>query len=966
MNCIIMKRFLYRYRVLIIVFCLSAFAVLSCRESEQSIAWPEVTEENKPWTRWWWQGNIVNEDDLTVLLEEYRDAGLGGVEITPIYGVKDYEDQFIDFLSEEFIMMLGHTLDETGRLNMGVDMATGTGWPFGGSWIDSQDACKYMTYKTYMLTGGEALNEPVEYIQGPMARAVRRRVDIESLVEPISRNDSLQTLALEQVRFEKPLPLVTLMAYSGEGEVVDLTERIDEEGRLDWTAPEGDWTLYAVFQGWHGKMVERAGPGGEGNVIDHFSETALVNYLNRFDSAFAGHDISSLRAWFNDSYEVDDAWGEADFTPELFKEFMARRGYDPRENLPALFGRDTVDNKHIRVLCDYRETISELLLDEFTIPWRGWAEKNNAIIRNQAHGSPANILDLYAASSIPETEGEDMLSIKFASSAGNVTGKRLIACEAATWLNEHFKATLAETKYNLERYFLGGVNHVVYHGTCYSPPDVPWPGWMFYASVHYAPTNTFWNDFPALNNYITRCQSFLQRGTPDNDLLLYFPFYDRISTPGRSLLEHFSGGGSRSFKSDFRMLAGTMTDNGYLLDYISDRQLTGVSFENDRLASGESRYQVIVLPECAYISVETFSRLLDLANEGATIIVHNALPRSVKGYGDFAERNMKYNELINELEFEVTGNADIQKAVAGKGMFLSGSDIEYLLDYAGVKGETLVDKGLHFIRRNHDDGKVYYIVNRGEKYISEWVPLQTDLVSTVLFNPMSGQTGVAFTRVNEKGQNEVFLQLMPGEACLLKLYDININAATYPYLDEDEQEVEIKGTWTVDFIEGGPELPAGKSIDDPLPWTDLEGEAVKNFSGTASYTIDFEKPGIDADIWILDPGKVAESATILLNGDKIGTVFADPYRIQIPDELLKEVNTLEIRVSNLMANRIAWMDRQGIEYKRFYNINFPSRLRENMGEDGLFTAADWPVMESGLTGPVKLIPAKILKAVKDF
>ena len=135
-----------------------------------------------------------------------------------------------------------------------------------------------------------------------------------------------------------------------------------------------------------------------------------------------------------------------------------------------------------------------------------------------------------------------MLRIKFASSAGNVSGKQLISCEASTWLDEHFQASLAEVKTNVDRYFLGGINHIVYHGTTYSPKDADWPGWMFYASVHFAPTNSFWSDFSALNQYVTRCQSLLQRSKPDNDILLYFPFHDRISVPGRSLLQHFSGG----------------------------------------------------------------------------------------------------------------------------------------------------------------------------------------------------------------------------------------------------------------------------------------------------------------------------------------------------------------------------------------------------------------------------------------
>jgi len=91
------------------------------------------------------------------------------------------------------------------------------------------------------------------------------------------------------------------------------------------------------------------------------------------------------------------------------------------------------------------------------------------------------------------------------------------------------------------------------------------------------------------------------------------------------------------------------------------------------------------------------------------------------------------------------------------------------------------------------------------------------------------------------------------------------------------------------------------------------------------------------------------------------TVIAEPFRIYVPNEVLRKKNLLEAEVTNLMANRIAYMDQQGLNYKKFYNINFPSKLRENRSEDGLFTAAKWPPRESGLIGPVTLTPVEKLK-----
>ena len=496
---------------------------VSAQQTSSLPAWPPINQETRPWTRWWWPGSIVNQKDMTTALQKYANAGLGGMELTVLYGVKGQEDKFINYLSPEWMKMFVYTLNEAKRLNIGMDLANSSSWPFGGPWVTNDNESKYVAFKSWPLKAGESLKEPVKYIQEPLIRFNgTARPDISTLVDPVYKNKDLQTLAIDQIRYKKPIPLQVLMAYSDAGQTLDLTNKVDSSGNLNWTAPTGIWTLYAIFQGWHGKMVERAGPGGEGYVIDHFSGKAINDYLNHFDDAFKGYDVSYLRGYFNDSYEVDDARGQSCWTPDFFDEFKTRRGYDLRLNLPALFQKDNPE-KNLRVLCDYRQTISDLILDKFTTGWTDWAHKQGKITRDQAHGSPGNILDLYAATDIPETEGTDILRMKFGTSAANVSGKKFASSESATWLGEHFSVTLGEVKKAVNQYFIAGVNHIFYHGTCYSPENEPWPGFLFYAAVEFTPANSFWNDFSALNNYVARVQSFLQSSKPDNDILFYFP-----------------------------------------------------------------------------------------------------------------------------------------------------------------------------------------------------------------------------------------------------------------------------------------------------------------------------------------------------------------------------------------------------------------------------------------------------------
>ena len=265
------------------------FSFSSCSIKQQSnykAEWPSVSNITQPWTRLWWHGSAVNKKDLTANLEEIKNAGFGGVEVTSIYGTKSYEKEDISFLSPEWMDVINFTLLEGQRLDLGIDLANASGWPFGGKWISADDACKNVRYKIYKLKEGERLKEKIEFIEEPLVRAVGHKVNISEVKFPISSNTNLQELALDQVRFEKKLPLQILIAYNENGEKIDLTNKVKKNGTLDWIAPDGNWKLYAVFQGWHGKMVERASKGGEGNVIDHFSENAVKQYLEFFRLVF--------------------------------------------------------------------------------------------------------------------------------------------------------------------------------------------------------------------------------------------------------------------------------------------------------------------------------------------------------------------------------------------------------------------------------------------------------------------------------------------------------------------------------------------------------------------------------------------------------------------------------------------------------------------------------------------------------
>jgi hypothetical protein len=962
------------YFIFLVTSCFYLCTVHSLAQERQE-TWPPVSKESKPWTRWWWHGSALTKEGITAEMEAYHKAGIGGLEITPIYGVYGAEDQFVDYLSPKWMDLLMHVLKEGTRLGMGIDMATGTGWPFGGPWVTEQDACKNLRYKSYEIYGGQKLQEKIEFIQEPYLRLVgnqiyevqenaeaegrklagtrkepglipdTKNIKIEDLMDPVSQNKNLQALAIDQIKFQKPLKLKLLMGYGEKSQVIDLTSHVSPEGALNWTAPPGKWKLYAIFEGYHGKMVERAGPGGEGNVIDHFSDVAVRNYLRHFDNAFEGQDIRSLRGFFNDSYEVDDARGAADFTPALFQEFLWRRGYDLKNELPALLGHDT-EEKNTRVLCDYRETISELLLDNFTKQWKGWANEKGAIVRNQAHGSPANILDLYAVVDIPEIEGTEPLRFKMATSSGNVSAKKLVSAEAATWLNEHFESSLADIKRALDKFMLHGVNHLFYHGTCYSPADEAWPGRLFYAAVHLNPRNPQWKDFDALNNYVARCQSFLQRSAPDNDILLYYPVYDRFSAPGQEMVEHFDGIGKSFAGTSFADCADRMLEKGYAFDFISDKQIQETSFENGFIkTSGNTLYKTIVVPSCNYMPLGTLERIVSLAKEGATVILIFNGPASVSGYKDLEARKKRFSELMSEIGTINTVN------------ILKGNDIVQLLENAGIQRETMVDAGIHCIRKKSlTEGAVYFIANTNASEFEGWLSVRGNEGHFAIYDPMINRSGNA--RIRKTGMaTEVFVKLRQGESLILEGHNDSFPTDMFPYQEITGNAIPLKGKWKVSFVDGGPSLPSPFETDSLIYWTDRNDATYKDFSGTATYELSFRLPRVKTSRWLLSLDSVKESAEVVLNGQSIGKMIGPIFQIDFDASLLKKQNTLQIKVSNLMSNRIAYLDRKNIFWKKFYNVNFPARKKENM-KNNLFNAAHWKTKPSGISGKLLLYPIK--------
>lgn len=898
----------------LIVFLL-LFGAGSAAASKET-AWPDITAETKPWTYWWWMGSAVDPENISDQLKAFHDAGLGGVHIIPIYGAKGYEDRYLDFLSPQWMDMLDYTVTEAQRLGLGVDMTLGTGWCFGGPEVSREQANASLQHAVRTVAGGQKL-------------------------------DRLSTPSVQSV-----------VAYGPDGAVQDLTDRIQPDGSFEWTAPEGDWKVYEIWQKPSGRRVKRAAPGGEGHMLNPFYKEAMVDYLRWFDGAFASYQGARPRAVYHDSYEY-----VCDWSPDLLAEFERRRGYRLQDHLPAFFGEADEDIV-CRVKGDYRRTVSEMMIDNFASPWAQWSHDKGFLTRNEAHGAPANLLDFYAAADMPETEffrfDRNPLVAKFASSAAHTAGRQRVTSETATWLKEHFHVTLGDLKPFIDGLLVSGINHMFYHGTCYSPAQAPWPGWVFYASTQMNPRNSIWYDADALNTYVARCQAVLQTGRPDQDILLYWPIHDYWHNADGLVKNMTVHTIDWLDKQPIGRLAETLWRQGYAFDYISDAQLAQAKVTEKAIQMPGGSYRTIVVPSYKHMPLETMQELRRLAAEGAVVIFESALLVDVPGLSNRREQRTRLKEIFDSLTWKIEKDFVVTAQIE-KGAFYRADDLQKALTAIGVHREAMVDhEGIEFIRRTDTSGGWYFIINQDEQFTSApstqpldgWITLARPAKSVLIMDPLTGQTGAAAVRKGSSGKIEVYLQIQPGQSIILRTFSKpQSGLAKWNYYQTAGQPVDITGQWKVEFLRGGPELPASYVTEELGSWADRDDAEAKRFAGTAKYTILFDRPSSPADAWQLDLGRVAQSARIKINGKDLGTVFCQPMTLSVPADLLMPANNrLEAEVTNLAANRIRDLDARGVQWTYFHDINIVNIDYKKMD------ASQWPLQESGLIGPVRLIP----------
>ena len=193
-------------------------------------------------------GSAVDKKNIDYNLKKYKEAGIGGLHIVPIYGVKGDENRFIDYLSPQWVEMLEYTSKQCEKLGLGLDMTLGTGWCFGGPGVDEHSGTMLGHIERVKIIGG----------------SIQMNLDTESKFD-----------------FNK---VQSVLAVLSDDSRVDISYKVNEWQLLNWNAPQGVKSLYIIrIQGPVFK-VKRPAPGGEGFMLDPFSPTATRRCFHTFFS----------------------------------------------------------------------------------------------------------------------------------------------------------------------------------------------------------------------------------------------------------------------------------------------------------------------------------------------------------------------------------------------------------------------------------------------------------------------------------------------------------------------------------------------------------------------------------------------------------------------------------------------------------------------------------------------------------
>lgn len=761
--------------------------------------------------------------------------------------------------------------------------------------------------------------------------------------------------------------------------VVNLTGKLAADGTLNWDVPAGEWVILRTGMTPTGAQNHPTTDEGRGYEVDKMNRTAVFTHyaamVGKLVERMPKADRSALHHIVADSYEV----GSQNWTDGFGEVFRKTYNYDATPWFPVLTGRivGSADQSD-RFLWDLRRLVADRIAYDYVGGLRDAAHQHGLRLwlENYGHwGFPAEFLqyggqsddiggEFWVTSDKPV--GSHTKELRAASSAAHIYGKRVVSAEAFTSARS-FLDFPARMKSLGDWAFIQGINHFVLSVYIQQPWEDRKPGVNAWFGTEFNRHNTWFNQSKAWIDYLRRAFWLLQQGHNIADVA-YFIGEDAPKMSGPRL---------------------PVLPAGYDFDFINaEILLHRAQARNGRLAIPDGpAYRVLVLPPLTTMRPEVLRKIRELVAAG--VVVVGTAPTGSPSLQNFPAADAEVKKLATEIWNNCDGKKTTERAFA-KGRVFCGVELAEVFRRLAIAPDIEQPDDLGWTHRRTADADIYFVHNQKDtprmaelsfrvvdRAPEIWHADSGEIEPTALFAAAGARTrvtlpldacGSAFI-VFRKATTSASIAavkydgaaLAPGNAMSLmkvvrdgKKFRVLVSeSGDYTFTQTDGKElklsaklptpVTVSGKWKLQF----PGQPA-RDLAELKPWQECEDDAVKYFSGTATYetTLDIPTELLGADSRLtLDLGQVDVLAEISLNGKDLGLAWKPPFILDITATAKPGKNTLVVKVTNNWQNRLIG-DAKLPEKERRTFTTAPARSPRTK------------LLPSGLSGPVQLLPAK--------
>lgn len=938
--------------------------------------WDNPPATYRPHTRWWWPGNAVTTEGIDWQLEQMKAQGMGGVEIMSFLSI--YEKGNINFGSPEFMAVVKHTVAKARELGMEVALNLGPGWGHGNAEVPEADRSKALVFAKQPVKGGEDFAGTLALPQEP-AYAARAKKKFEAAV----------AVALDAQGKPNPAQRIDLSAAVQGSRDFAPRPKLTVNAKL----PAGAWQLISFWTVYTLQKCAAEDNDPPTALVDHLKKSAVhdyaVNMGNRYRQAFGADFGQTVDSIFGDSYELHQdfsLWSDG-----LFERFEKEQGYDLRPWLPLLLYPGAPETPYVRY--DFNHFLHRLGMEAAIEELAAYCEAAGVHMRQQPHYRfPAELIEASGALQRPETEftrrsfEPNAYPHKVTTSGAwlyPAKQKRWVSCEAFTFSNDRYRSTLEELKRGTDLFLRDGITQFYNHGYFYTPEKEVDPARDLIWMNRISHVNPWWPYYRGLADYQARAAFLSRQGRAQAAVLVYSPMPTVWSERAEYPCSHVRD-------LPFGKLPKILVASGYDFDCVNDDLLQHhAQIKDGQIVINGYRYSALVLPRTLCLAPETLQVVEQFATAGGAVFALNSLPFVSAGLKQHERNDAALRELRDRL-FAVQGGE--KKLGRGASYFLPECDgFEYLKTWspgakeweptaplspayqtfiAKLRGHVPPDfeiagvplsQGLTFRHTRIGEVDCWFICNLQPNRHAGEVTLNTRGKVPQIWDALAGGIRpVENFREASDGRIALSVTLEPWQSLFVLLAPRGspVPATAAPVrADVLNRTLPLTGAWKVSF-RGLGKFQTNLVLTALADWTKISGLA--NFSGAAIYTLEFDADGLGRDV-ALDLGTVHEVAAVRLNGQPVGALWMQPYRLDISKHLRPGQNRLEIEVANLLWNYCAGLEKP---------TPIPAELHEHYGASWRQNYSAWNAFQqnknrhhnerlpSGLLGPVQLLTAR--------